>query len=260
MKKVLFASTALIATAGVASADITLSGGASMGIGYVDGDTSVKHGIDFALTGSGETDGGLSFGGSYALVDGGSFDGDYTVFIASNGLTLTTGNDVSNAADVGGISDVGYDGLEVDDTAEETAAFATHDVNVSYAFGDVTAAMSIASASSDSWALGVNASFDQFSVAVGIDSDDNMALGAGYSAGAVAANVHFETDGTNEAYGVSVSYTTGDVTVTGALADNGSYEAYGVGVSYDLGGATLGGGISQVNSITRADMGISFSF
>ncbi|RAP42282.1 hypothetical protein BYZ73_05850 [Rhodovulum viride] len=77
MKKVLFATTALVASAGFAAADITFSGSAEMGIvgGGKDApgvnaytgntrDSSVEFNNDFTLTvvGSGQTDNGLSFG------------------------------------------------------------------------------------------------------------------------------------------------------------------------------------------------------
>jgi outer membrane protein OmpU len=78
MKKVLFATTALVATAGVAAADVTLSGSAQMGV--IGGDTisattGVTTGrstqfftdIDVTFTMSGETDNGLSFGASIDL-------------------------------------------------------------------------------------------------------------------------------------------------------------------------------------------------
>ena len=70
MKKVLFATTALIATAGVASADIAISGDGRMGIVNTEtataGDAEAKFDsrLRFTLTASGVTDGGLSFGGS----------------------------------------------------------------------------------------------------------------------------------------------------------------------------------------------------
>lgn len=262
MKKVLFASTALVLTAGVASAEIAVSGGGSMGIKYDGTDTSIAHSFGVDVTGSGETDGGLSFGGSYALADSGSHDGAYTVFIAANGLTLTTGNDVSNAADVGGLADVGYDGLGVDDVAEG-ATLGGADVHVAYAFGDVNAAVSM-DAAGDDWAIGVSASFDAFTVALGLDDDSGsttVVVGAGYSAGAIAGNIYYASnDDADDTYGIDVSYTSGDVTVTGVYGNDGTDDAFGVGVAYDLGGATLGGGIAQVAGTTVADLGISFDF
>ena len=116
MKKVLFATTALVATAGVAAADITLSGSAEMGIaggtwmtrgsdnvvGTAD-DTGTDGAqfhtdIDVTFTLSGATDNGLTFGASIDLdeVDGSGGIGpsgpDGSVFLSGNFGTITMGD------------------------------------------------------------------------------------------------------------------------------------------------------------------------
>jgi outer membrane protein OmpU len=71
MKKILFASTALVAFAGAAAAQdtgVTLSGSAEMGvIGGDDRDLGFHTDIDVTFTMAGETDGGLTFGASIDL-------------------------------------------------------------------------------------------------------------------------------------------------------------------------------------------------
>ncbi|WP_172300126.1 porin [Pseudoruegeria sp. HB172150] len=71
MKKVLFATTALVASAGIASAQgVSLSGSAEMGIvgGSGHGDeVQFWHDLDVRFTLSGETDGGLTFGATIDL-------------------------------------------------------------------------------------------------------------------------------------------------------------------------------------------------
>lgn len=278
MKKVLFASTALVLTAGVASAEISFSGSANMGLDYgvtTTDETTVKNEIDFDIKGSGETDGGLTFGASLDIdgahvdsTDSGFLIEDPEVFIAYNGLTLTVG-DIGEASDQGGLSDVGFDGIGIDDVAEitdgATGGFGNHDVRVDYAFGDVSVAVSLDSATDD-WAIGGSASFDAFTVALGfgdVAGDQHTLLTLGYSAGAFGGHIFYNTDDrvADDAYGLDVSYTTGDVTVSAVYADNGTGNAFGVGVAYDLGGATLAGGIGQnAADDTVADLGISFSF
>ncbi|WP_298259682.1 porin, partial [uncultured Litoreibacter sp.] len=84
MKKVLFASTALVAFGGAAVADVALSGRAEMGIfsqnaafqgvapaGAADG-VQFFTDIDVTFTMSGETDNGLTFGASVDLDEGGA--------------------------------------------------------------------------------------------------------------------------------------------------------------------------------------------
>ncbi len=74
MKRVLFASTALVAFAGAASAEVTLSGQAEMGLIVGDGGVAATGGdvefftdIDVTFTLTGETDNGLTFGASIDL-------------------------------------------------------------------------------------------------------------------------------------------------------------------------------------------------
>jgi len=69
MKKVLFATTALVMTAGVAAAEVSVGGNGRMGIVY-DGQNanfSSRARVEFTL--SGETDGGLAFGGFFRAND-----------------------------------------------------------------------------------------------------------------------------------------------------------------------------------------------
>lgn len=274
MKKVLFASTALIATAGVASADIAVTGSANMGLDYgvtTTDTTTVKNEIDFNIVGSGETDGGLAFGASIDL-DANSADNTHTtditndpeVFVSYNGLKLTIGN-VDGATDRGGLGDPGFDGIGIDNVAE-VVSHGSHNVRVDYAFGDVAVAATVGSASDD-WAIGATASFDAFTVHVGAgeaSGADQYNLTVGYAAGAFGVKAYIGDNGTTQGYGLEGSYTSGDVTVIGVVADNdgaGVDTAYGIGVAYDLGGATLAGGVGQNGAgNTVADLGISFSF
>jgi outer membrane protein OmpU len=97
MKKVLFATTALVATAGVASADVSLSGYAEMGIfGGDNTETQFHTDIDVTFTLSGETDNGLTFGASIDLDEEGGFGatngGPEAVFISGAFGTLTMGD------------------------------------------------------------------------------------------------------------------------------------------------------------------------
>ena len=73
MKKVLLASTALIGFAGMAAADVTLSGSGRFGIVYTDDgtpggdDTVLSHRLRFNIDASTETDSGVKFGGRIRL-------------------------------------------------------------------------------------------------------------------------------------------------------------------------------------------------
>ena len=162
MKKVLLASTALVLSAGVAAADVRVSGDGRMGIvsGFND-DVSFTSRVRIAFTGSGQTDGGLSFGGSIRadnaggltindtgpavtgddIVPGGGAAGVAgSVFISGDFGTLTMG-DVAGApeAAVGNLSGVGLTGLG--DLNEMTylsnrGAAARSAMRYDYSFGD----------------------------------------------------------------------------------------------------------------------------
>ncbi|MEM8978320.1 MAG: porin [Pseudomonadota bacterium] len=68
MKKILLATTALVATASFAAADVSISGSAEMGlVGGDDQETRFHQDIDVTFKMSGETDGGLSFGAAVDL-------------------------------------------------------------------------------------------------------------------------------------------------------------------------------------------------
>ncbi|MCE0506022.1 porin [Roseivivax sp. GX 12232] len=92
MKKLLLASTALVATAGVAQADVALSGSAEMGIyGGEDIDTQFFTDVDVTFTMSGEADNGLTFGASIDLdeSDGADSTCDDAVGLGDNAAGTT---------------------------------------------------------------------------------------------------------------------------------------------------------------------------
>ena len=125
MKKLLTATTALALVGGAAFAEITISGDAKLGLDYNSepGDNNSKHsfkhemGVDFS--GSGTTDGGLSFGGSAGFDTGDETVNTGSVFVSGSFGKITIGD--NDAADLlaGGIADVGLNGQGVDDVAED---------------------------------------------------------------------------------------------------------------------------------------------
>ena len=107
MKKVLFATTALIATAGVAAADVSISGFAEMGI---NGGTNTKDqfhtDIDVTFSMSGQTDNGIAFGTSVDLDEAGnitgvetSSDNDGVAIFMSGAFGRVTMGDTDGALD-----------------------------------------------------------------------------------------------------------------------------------------------------------------
>jgi len=182
MKKVLFATTALVATAGLASAEVSMSGSAEMGIigGDAYGNTTQFHGdLNISFTLSGQTDNGLTFGASISLDDavqsgacsitssmttisslfchgaGQAFDatkqGGETIFVSGAFGTLTLG-DTDGALDWAN-KEVNVVGGSIDDAETTHAGFngnsgldGTYDGQIlryDYSFGDFAVAGSL---------------------------------------------------------------------------------------------------------------------
>ncbi|KPN61633.1 porin [Aliiroseovarius crassostreae] len=126
MKKILIATTALVATTGYAAADINLSGAAAAGFQYFDTDIVeekvVTH-FDYTLTiaMSGETDGGLTFGTDLTITgsDTGTLNGGDLVAYIEGGFGKFSAGNVGSAVDATlGLGDLGFDGLGTDNVAE----------------------------------------------------------------------------------------------------------------------------------------------
>lgn len=298
MKKVLLTSTALVLVAGVAAAEVSVSGGAVAGFKYdedgnANGDETVLHyELDFGITGSGTTDAGLEFGASFDLDLDDETEtntiSDPEIFISGTFGTITIGN-VDVATDPMGFSDVGFDGIGIDDQAEVFKTIGEANVHYQYSVGDLTLALSGTVAEGDESETGDYAAYvsyglgtvtlelgyavdDEGAGSVIGDSADMVALGVSGDAGSLSYSVFYHMadgdDGDAAGYGASVSFAAGSgTTVTVAVGDtdvDGDDPDFGVGFEYDLGGgAAIAGGIGSTGLIddrTVADLGMTFSF
>ncbi len=209
MKKILFASTALVAFSGAAVADVALSGRAEMGIfdnSLTDVDTQFFTDIDVTFTMSGETDNGLTFGASVDLDEGGSGaaavaqnadDGGATIFISGSFGTVTMGDtdgamdwaltEAGNVGNPGSIADdetshAGYFGSYHDGAAGQDGQILRWD----YSFGDFGVAVSLEAGDLDG-GTGVGVADESSGFGIGfrynIDlASADVALGLGYQA------------------------------------------------------------------------------
>ncbi len=299
MKKVLLASTALILTAGVAAADghagISLSGSANAGLKYnsdAANEITPHNEIDMTIAGAGSTDAGLEFGAFLVLDETGGLD-DTEVFISGLFGTIAMGG-VSPATDGFGIADVGFDGIGIDDVAEQYKnATAGADVHYSYSASGLTFAAAAEFGGSNSYSASINYASGAFSAGIGyvedtdtsnpvdfdgdgtddttLPSNSTVTVAAGFSQGAFSVNAMYSDWSLGgQGYGVDASFTTGAATITavyahaeGASANpftKGVGDAYGVGVSMPLGGglSVAGGiGIIETNRITDNDGSIT---
>src|SRR6056297_2063484 len=180
MKKVLLASTALLLTAGFASAQsIELSGDANAGLKYdedgnADGDELTVHNeINMTIAGSGATDTGLTFGAFVTIDETDGLD-DAEVFVSGVFGTVTVGR-IDHATDSLGIADVGFDGIGLDDPAEQykNATAGGPDILYSYSAAGLTFSASAEIEGDESYAVAVEYAAQGFSGGIGYITDNN---------------------------------------------------------------------------------------
>ena len=148
MRKLLTATTALALVGGAAFAELSMSGDAELGIDYNSepGEGNSKHsfvhevGIDFS--GSGTTDGGLSFGGSAGFDTGDDVVNTGTVFISGAFGKVTIGDNDAADLTAGGIADVGLNGIGVDDVVEDHRGGTAAALRYDHSFGQIAIAIS----------------------------------------------------------------------------------------------------------------------
>ena len=144
-----------LAGSGAVAQGVSFSGSAGMGVKYTGdmendaGDTTMKSTIDWisdfdiAISASGTTDGGLTFGASTA-VEAGQGGGDVTdseVYIGGESWQVKIG-DLDPASHMGrSLGDVGFDGLDVDDVAEKAVTSTHANVEVSFSLGAASLAI-----------------------------------------------------------------------------------------------------------------------
>ena len=151
MKKVLFATTALVLSAGFASAQVNLSGDARMGLMYNDTATNTltqSSRMRVNMTAGGETDGGLTWGATVRNSQG-SAAADVSIGGAFGTLTMGSPDGADSVANK--LSDVGFTGLGVDNQVEGNTSSSVGDSMISYAYsgggfsagisGDLTASI-----------------------------------------------------------------------------------------------------------------------
>jgi outer membrane protein OmpU len=297
-KAVFFATTALIATAGVAAADIKLTGGAIAGFkssGAANTDTILHQELDFNIVASGESDNGVSFGASLDIdtdtAAGGQSGGsvsDGEVFITSAFGTLSFGN-MSSAIDNIGLNSVGFDSIGVDSAVEGLRVATGADLTYSYSIDGLTLTLSTVVGSDSAKNAGNEGDFGMhvaykmgdFGIEVGYSDDHSTGdtstgLELAYTVGAVSLGATFvqkdykatETRDLS-GYGLSIGYAVNDALSLSAVyasaeqgaAGTADQDDFGVGFSYKLGGGlAVVGGVGEVANDDRWDLGLTMSF
>jgi outer membrane protein OmpU len=216
MKKVLLSTTALVFAAGMASAEMSMSGSAEIVYGNfgtgtaAGGDAAYSAGTDVDITMSGGN-GDISYSASIELDEGGVAQGP--VSLAMGGLTIVH--------DADGLDDLTVEGADGED--DEVA-----DMKISYAMGGLSA-----------------------SIAMDNDTDDTATV-IGYSADGMSATVTMTDQAGAETTELDVTYTAGAMTLSAGSDDA---DAWDVAVDYDMGnGTTVGFGTDsdEVSSVSAS--------
>ena len=277
MKKILIATTALVATAGFASAEVAISGAAKMGLQYNSEGatkTQVLSSATLVVDMSGETDGGLTFGANMNIIiaDNGSVANDDTTVYISGAFGKLSMGAVAEADEVAGLSDIGWDGLDVDDVAEafvgdelgdlgyfEELSIGGHNVNYTYTSGALTFSVSAAmptghgADNQDDYAVGVKYTFGDAYVGLGYgdhsysatysnsdvekESAKVTSLFAGGTFGAVKVAAMYSD--------LSYKFSAYDDSEDSTYKYSASGKAYGVNVAYKMDALTLSMGAAQ---------------
>ncbi|WP_163848242.1 porin [Pseudooceanicola aestuarii] len=250
MKKILFATTALIATAGMAAAEIKLSGYGRFGALYVEGgspETRIESRFRVNIDGTTTADNGLTFGARVRMqADDSSFDGQGSAgaaglsgarfYAMAGGLTVGVGN-ILGAIDsmpnlyTGsiGLSGLGYANVVSSFGADDFQSTGTgrNGVEVIYDGGQFGGHISYSNSDADGTVNGVtlertaghvSATFNTITVALGFQ-DSNVA--------------------TDTEWALTVGGKIGMGTVALAYADNGTAgDKFTLSGDFEVGSAT----------------------
>jgi len=218
---ILLATTVLSMSAGFAAADVSVSGDARMGVVSTDTVTTFSSRARIKFSGSGTTDAGLSFGGSFRAKDAaGAAEGvKGSVFISGAFGKITMGDvDSGDSAAVGQLASVGYTGLGSGNSISYSAD----------GFDLFGLASSIKKSAPNASTLDDH--FDDYDYPV-YGEYSYYSLATTVTGGAAAKVLY-----TYSANGLSVNASAGQI------SNSGSHTSYALGVAYTTGGLTLAAG------------------
>ncbi|MEL6519853.1 MAG: porin [Pseudomonadota bacterium] len=292
MKKVLLASTALVGLAGMAAAEVSISGSAELGIvggSRYDDNVQFFNDVDVTFSMTGETDGGLQFGVSVDLDEAATLDpdsassfdselddiGGYAIFISGNFGRVTVG-DTDGALDFALQEiNVGHPG-SIDDSETEHPGFfgSYHDgagfydgqiVRYEYSFDAFTVAVSVEQGQSTT---DLDTDGDGFVVA-GVDEQSVEALDTAFAIGA-----RYTFDLAAGSIVVGAGYQSIDADAVGGLLEDGNAartadetaDIFGISVTgnFDSGFSAVlnyvDGDIAGIEGSNYVGVGAAYSF
>ena len=269
MKKILLATTMLVAGASIAAAQetgVSLSGDARMGIVHNGEEANFSSRARVLFTMSGETDGGLTFGASFRAHEAGAAEGGTagSVFISGAFGTLTMGAPVGAAESaVGDLDGVGYVGVgDYTDTLFLTgdgveAGFDETIALYSYSAGGFTGYLSTADGNN-----GTAAGFDSYAIGASYTMGD-YAFGLGYEKGVLdvalgtfdATHIVASATATFGAVKAKLIYGQADLEVAGV--DAGEADQLGLGATYTMDALSVTGFYKGVDIDSAAGVSLA---
>lgn len=267
MKKVLLTTTALTMLAGAAVADVSVSGSARFGLTLAAGAWTLGTRTRVNFSGSGETDGGLTFGMSTRINTGLGAAGTINspaVWISNGMATLTVGNTDGAIA-----SSVALYGGSLGFTGNGGLRPATHagyvegsgggagpgNVKVGFALGSFNVVASAVPGSGVT-EMGASYSAGSFTVAAGTSS-----VGTSYSATYAAGDMTVGVLSTGSNYRVWGTYGMGATTLKLTHTKVVAGTTTGVGVTHSLGGgASVSASYGTSPAGNAGEVGMNFSF
>lgn len=287
MKKVLFATTALVASTGIAAAEVALKGSAEMGIiGGTGMDVQFHTDIDVTFTMSGETDNGLTFGASIDLdesdgsgsctlpggiVANGAVSCSVSGGSAAFGETGQGGESIFLSGDFGTITMGDTDGAF--DWALKEALAAGGSIGDNEEHGGYNGNGGL-DGTYDGQIARYDYSFGDFAFAISAEIDDSgtldpiFGIGGKYSADLGGVTLGFglgyqSGDGNAEAFGISVDGSTdAGFSFVVNFSETNNVEHYAIAVGYETGAIAVGvnygefdGGASGFGLAAAYDLG-----
>ncbi|MYM55501.1 porin [Thalassovita mangrovi] len=294
MKKVLFATTALVATAGVAAADVSFGGYGRFGAYYQENaadEITLDSRFRLIVTATAESDNGLKFGAQTRvqfdeMEDSYQGNGGFNpvrFWVSTGGLEVSV-NHVQGAIEFMpgmydgsvGLTGLGYANVVYNFGADAYTSGSTgrQGVDVKYSSGAFGAHLSHSfdnafNGNVSKTALYVSYSMNSYEIAAGFQDSDvagdtEWALTASGSFGPAKVTLQVADNDGDMKYGLAASGKIGAATeILGYVNHDEAIddENYGLGVSHSLGGGTsIVGGVASLAGTTRADLGLKFNF
>lgn len=283
MKKILFASTALVATAGVAAAELTIGGSARFGLAYDESETNetrIEQRMRVNITGIAETDAGVKLEARFRLEANeddhensisGRGPGAAGFAVSFGGLRVDVGN-VSNVLDSGDQVDYFGYGIGFTSFLEANSNFngpatgfgagsadATT-IKARYTVGDFSASLSYKETRAQAAVAAVPGNAGSAAVA----ADEEYQLGLGYTLanGMSIGAVYSDTDTAGDYWVIGLNGTAGAIGYTVMVGDGDNQQDTSISASmnYEVSSATSIRALVADGGMTGADTAYGIGF